>query len=165
MKNLALAQFLGIDVISFNGELYANVTLNQFNEENGSNYESIEDIDEDNKQFLNWLRENATLLEDEIQQSSYDENLFEYGSEEYLVVTDEEADELWNEDLENYIDECILHELPESYRQYFDREAWKSDARYDGRGHSLNRYDGNEYEETVYNEYGERKDYYIYRQN
>ena len=165
MKNLALAQFLGIDVISFNGELYANVTLNQFNEESGGNYESVEDIDEDNKPFLNWLQENATLLEDEIQQSTYDENLFEYGSEEYLVVTDEEADELWNEDLENYIDECILHELPKSYRQYFDREAWKSDARYDGRGHSLNRYDGNEYEETVYNEYGERKDYYIYRQN
>lgn len=165
MKNLALAQFLGIDVISFNGELYANVTLNQFNEESGSNYESVEDIDEDNKPFLNWLQENATLLEDEIQQSTYDENLFEYGSEEYLVVTDEEADELWNEDLENYIDECILHELPENYRQYFDREAWKSDAKYDGRGHSLNRYDGNEYEETVYNEYGEKNNYYIYRQN
>lgn len=165
MKNLALAQFLGIDVISFNGELYANVTLNQFNEESGSNYESIEDIDEDNKPFLNWLQENATLLEDEIQQSSYDENIFEYGSEEYLVVTDEEADELWNEDLENYIDDCILHELPENYRQYFDREAWKSDAKYDGRGHSLNRYDGNEYEETVYNEYGEKNNYYIYRQN
>lgn len=165
MKNLALAQFLGIDVISFNGELYANVTLNQFNEESGSNYESVEDIDEDNKPFLNWLQENATLLEDEIQQSAYDENLFEYGSEEYLVVTDEEADELWNEDLENYIDECILHELPERYRQYFDREAWKSDAKYDGRGHSLNRYDGNEYEEIVYNGYGEKKNYYIYRQN
>ena len=28
----------------------------------------------------------------EIEQSSYDENTFEYGSEEYLVVTDEEAD-------------------------------------------------------------------------
>ena len=165
MKNLALAQFLGIDVISFNGELYANVTLNQFNEESGSNYESIEDIDEDNKPFLNWLQENATLLEDEIQQSTYDENLFEYGSEEYLVVTDEEADELWDEDLENYIDDCILHELPENYRQYFDREAWKSDAKYDGRGHSLNRYDGNEYEEIVYNEYGEKENYYIYRQN
>lgn len=165
MKNLALAQFLGIDVISFNSELYANVTLNQFNEESGSNYESVEDIDEDNKPFLNWLQENATLLEDEIQQSAYDENLFEYGSEEYIVVTDEEADELWEQELDYYLEECIYPELSDNLVRYFDDEAWKRDARFDGRGYSLNRYDGNEYEETVYNEYGERKNYYIYRQN
>ena len=114
---------------------------------------------------LNWLQENATLLEDEIQQSTYDENLFEYGSEEYIVVTDEEADELWEQELDYYLEECIYPELSDNLVRYFDDEAWKRDARFDGRGHSLNRYDGNEYEETVYNEYGERKNYYIYRQN
>ena len=160
MKNLALAQFLGIDVISFNGELYANVTLNQFNEESGSNYESVEDIDEDNKPFLNWLQENATLLEDEIQQSSYDENLFEYGSEEYLVVTDEEADELWEQELDSYLEDCIYPELTGNLVNYFDDEAWKRGARYDGRGHSLGKYDGHENYEDVENE-----TFYIYRQN
>lgn len=88
------------------------------------------------------------------------DNRFECGNKEYLVVTDDEADDLWDEDLENYIDECILHELPECYRNYFDREGWKSDARFDGRGHCLNHYDGNEESETV-----DGVEYYIYRQN
>lgn len=145
-KILALASHLDIDVITFNNIDYANVTLEDFNTESGSNYEDVESIDEDNEVFLKWLEDNGTLLEDELIQSTYDGNLFEYGSSEYLVCTDSEADDLWDEDLENYIDECILHELPEAYRNYFDREDWKSDARMDGRGHSLNRYDGNEYE-------------------
>jgi len=144
-KILALASHLNIDVITFNDIDYANVTLEDFNTESGSNYENIESIDENNEVFLKWLEDNGTLLEDELVQSTYDSNLFEYGSSEYLVCTDSEADELWDEELENYIDECILHELPECYRNYFDNEAWKSDAKMDGRGHSLNRYDGNEY--------------------
>lgn len=97
---------------------------------------------------------------DELTQSNYDENSFEFGNSEYLVLTDNEADDLWDEDLENYIDECILPELDKRYQNYFDREAWKSDAKMDGRGHSLNRYDGEEYEETVS---GER--FYIYQTN
>jgi len=64
----------------------------------------------------------------------------------YLVVTDQEADDLWDEDLENYIDEYILGsgDMPEVAKSYFDREAWKRTARTDGRAHSLNRYDGDE---------------------
>lgn len=80
--------------------------------------------------------------------------------EEYRVLTDEEADELWDEDLDNYIDDCILSELPEMYRQYFDNEKWKRDARFDGRGHSLNHYDGSEEVQEVDGVY-----YYIYRTN
>lgn len=68
---------------------------------------------------------------------------------EYLVVTDGEADTLWDEDLENYLDECILPEVPELSQRYFDREAWKKDARSDGRAHSLDRYDGDEESITV----------------
>lgn len=106
------------------------------------------------------LAQHLDCKKSEILQSSYDENLFEYGSEEYLVVTDEEADELQDEDLENYIDECILPQLNERYHNYFDSEAFKSDARYDGRGHSLSKYDGCEYSKKVKGE-----TYYIYRQN
>lgn len=79
---------------------------------------------------------------------------------EYLVLTDAEADEMWDEFLENYIDECILYLLPEAYRNYFDREAWKRDAQHDGRGHSLSGYDGNEHEEKIDGVW-----YYIYRTN
>ena len=39
---------------------------------------------------------------------------------------------------------------------YFDREAWKRDARMDGRGHCLGSYDGGEYEVG---------DYLVYRIN
>jgi hypothetical protein len=73
---------------------------------------------------------------------------------EYLVVTDEEADSLWDDSLESYIDNCL--EIPEPVSSYFDREKWKDDAKMDGRGHSLNGYDGTE---------DESHDFYIYRQN
>jgi len=89
-------------------------------------------------------------------EQGYDDNTFEANGEEYLVVTDDEADVLWEEDLDNYIDEIILSELPEPYRNYFDDEAWKSDAKDDGRAHSLARYDGNE---------NEQDGFYIYRVN
>jgi len=79
---------------------------------------------------------------------------------DYEVYTDEEADEKWEEALDNYLDECVYPELPENMRFYFDDEKWKMDARFDGRGHSLSRYDGVENYEEV-----DRGTYYIYRQN
>jgi len=108
-----------------------------------------------NEEFYEWCLENYSC--EEIQE--IDEEV-EYENKEYWVLTDDEADEKWEEDLENYIDDCILYQLPEHYRQYFDRESWKSDARHDGRGNSLGRYDGNENEETV-----NGTTYYIYRTN
>ena len=92
--------------------------------------------------------------------SSYDENIIEYYNEEYEVLTDDEADARWEDELNNYIDECILPELPDFAARYFDDEAWKRDARFDGRGHSISRYDGCENEIKVNDTY-----YYIYRQN
>lgn len=86
--------------------------------------------------------------------------LYSYSGQEYLVCTDLEADELWDECLENYIEDCILPELEEGLRRYFDNEAWKRDARYDSRGDYLNTYNGSEYEEKVNGTW-----YYIYRQN
>ena len=65
---------------------------------------------------------------------------------EYAIGTDSECDDAWEESLDNYIDECIIPELPESMVNYFDDESWKRDAKYDGRGHSLSSYDGNEIE-------------------
>lgn len=76
----------------------------------------------------------------------------------YLVLTDDEAEEAWDESLEHYLDELILPELPEQAQRYFDRTAWKSDAKYDGRGHSLATYDGHEHEQTIAG-----TTYYIYR--
>lgn len=89
-------------------------------------------------------------------EEGYTENYFTAAGRKYWVLTDEEADEAWNEDMDNYIDECL--ELPEQIEPYFDRERWKDDAKMDGRAHSLARYDGIEHSENV-NEHT----YYIYR--
>ena len=75
-----------------------------------------------------------------------------------LVLTESERDERWNECLDNYIDECILDELPEQYRPYFDDEKWKRDARFDGAGVSLAGWDHQEHEYQIDGEW-----IYIYR--
>jgi hypothetical protein len=79
---------------------------------------------------------------------------------EYRVLTDEEADAAWDEYLESYLDDCVLSELPELARNYFDAEKWKRDAQFDGRGHCLSPYDGNEHEIKIDDEW-----IYIYRTN
>lgn len=86
-------------------------------------------------------------------------NIWKIEGFEYLFGTDDEMDDEWDEYLENYLDECVLSELSEIAKRYFDEEAWKSDAKTDGRGHSLNRYDGGELSITINDEI-----YYAYRQ-
>jgi hypothetical protein len=82
----------------------------------------------------------------------------------YAVLTDTEADDWWNQELENYVDECILPELPEQYRGYFDSEGWKDAARHDGRGHSIASYDGEEHSIVVEYEDGLcTQEFFIYR--
>lgn len=107
-------------------------------------------------QFLNLDKEDAEY----VIESGYDDNIFEYCGNEYEVLTDEEADERWEEELDQYLEEYVYAELPEDVRCYFDYEEWKRDARLDGRGHSIARYDGEENEETV-----DGETFYIYRQN
>jgi hypothetical protein len=79
--------------------------------------------------------------------------IFSHGNAEYAVGTDEEADAAWDGELDNYIEECIEPEIEKitlagNLASYvtFDSDAWKRDARMDGRGHALSRYDGDEIE-------------------
>jgi hypothetical protein len=67
-------------------------------------------------------------------------------SGEYVIGTDEEADIAQNMEFNRYLDDCIYPGLPGDIAHYFDEEAWKRDSRYDGRGHALSSYDGNEIE-------------------
>lgn len=85
--------------------------------------------------------------------------------DEYLVLSDAEADDRWDNELEDYIDQCILPELHSQWHNYFDRERWKRDARFDGRGHSLAHYDGEEHEETVEVNETACQDFYLYQIN
>jgi len=104
----------------------------------------------------------AADLKDEIQgyEDGADGNTYSEGSREYLILTDSEADNEEDDWLENDIDELILPHLPEQWQSYFDREAWKKDARQYGRGNTLASYDGHEHEETV-----DGETFYIYRTN
>ena len=86
------------------------------------------------------------------------DEIVKYGNQEYFVLTDREAEEKWDEYLDNYIDECL--EIPENLRFYFDDEKWKRDARMDGRAHSLAGYDGHENWVQV-----DGEDIYFYRTN
>ena len=102
----------------------------------------------------------------DITEQSYDGVLYGHGKgyeaerAEYAVLTDTEADDAWEAALEFYLDECVLPEVPESMRHYFDTEAWIRDAKMDGRGQALNSYDGNEEEVKLAGEW-----FYIYRTN
>lgn len=100
------------------------------------------------------------LDEDQIEEIEVNGDHYTFNDEEYLVVTDDEADQLWEEHLDNYIEECILDEMPDHLRSYFDEDKWKQDAKIDGRGHSLATYDGCEDWVKINN-----TDYYIYRTN
>lgn len=90
-----------------------------------------------------------------------DETCLSYGREEYLVLTEQEADDKAREYLASYVDDCILTEIPENLRSYFDDERWIADVlRYDGRGPQLASYDGEENEHFFLGDW-----YYIYRTN
>lgn len=130
----------------------------------------------------------ANFLEceiEELEQTTYDENIFEYGNQEYLVLTDEEADEKakeeiteslwafntsfilehtnieWNERTEKAIQK-MQEELCEDANEIIkamieDIDEFVEDAiSSDGRGHFLSQYDGEENEE---------ENYFIYRTN
>jgi len=93
----------------------------------------------------------AAFLECEpgdISESTYDDCLFEYGRQEYLVCTDDEANQKREEQLDSYLEDCVYPELPANMRGYFDDDAWKRDARMDGRGHAIASYDGDEHDAT-----------------
>lgn len=122
----------------------------------------------------------AKLLEveaDEIEQSSYDDKVFEYGREEYLVLTDSEADARVKESIEqsvwafnksflnghskaiaNFPDKVFsaLQEQCESANEAIkamidDFDYFVEDAvATDGRGHFLSGYDGEERESGKY---------------
>ena len=77
----------------------------------------------------------------------YGLTVYSIGRREYAVGTDAEADGAWDRALDSYLDDTgVLDSFPENLRQYFDRDAWKADARHDGRGHALSSYDGDELE-------------------
>ncbi len=86
------------------------------------------------------------------------DNRYNYAGNDYLVCTDEEANEEAREQCEQYVDDCM--DIPDNVRPYFDMDRYTEDVICsDGRGHLLNRYDGEEGEENINDVW-----YFIYRQ-
>ena len=78
---------------------------------------------------------------------------------EYWVLDSSERDEAANDALDSYLDECILSQIPDSLRSYFDGDSWKEDAlNNDGYGHTISGYDGEEHEVCI-----DGMCFYIYR--
>lgn len=116
----------------------------------------------DEKQWAVFAHYNfdTSLIED-INELDIGTDTVHINGEDIYVLTDGEADDLADEMLDSYIDECILDQIPEQYQYYFDSEKFKEDViYYDGRAQQLSAYDGNEYEYSVND-----TDYYIYRWN
>jgi hypothetical protein len=88
---------------------------------------------------------------------------FACGNEEYSVMDEYEAGSLFNDRMDDYIDECVLSEIPDHLRFYFDSAAFKRDVELsDGRGPTMATYDGHEHEYFAPNC---NTAYYIYRTN
>jgi hypothetical protein len=75
---------------------------------------------------------------------------------DYLVLDDNEAEQRFEESITEYINDCVLSEIPKQYQSYFDYKAFIKDCNCDGRGHTLASYDGEE---------NEIDEYFIYRTN
>lgn len=98
------------------------------------------DSDEQKRLAIYTLVDNSI---DDVVECSFDYHgltLFDVGSSEYAIGDDDEVEDAVDSALENYLDECVEG----ADGPYFDREAWKRDARVDGAGYTLSRYDGNE---------------------
>lgn len=100
----------------------------------------------------------------DIAEAKYGNNYYTYGSQEYQVLTDSEADDEEREYVEQLIEECYLSDLTRNNKnhpvlQFIDIQRWVSDW-CNNRGENLSGYDGSEHMENVND-----IDYFIYRKN
>lgn len=81
-------------------------------------------------------------------------------SEEYWVLTDEEADEKAELEAQYYLEDA-LSQIPDHLHRYFDDDKYISDKIYEDRGWLLDTYNGSEDSITLDN----GSVFYIYRRN
>jgi hypothetical protein len=124
-----------------------------------------DDIDDDRILALgNHLGLTYTEMYDDITKAKYGDYNYKYGNQEYLVMTNDEANEYEREMVENTIQECYIDVYSKEMKNnpminYIDMNRWIDDWCGD-RGNNISSYDGYEYYEEVNGE-----TYYIYRIN
>ena len=79
------------------------------------------------------------------------------GTDEWLVLTDSEADEMCTEYAETYAEDA-LSEIPRHLQAYFDENRCIEDLLDNGRGELLSTYDGAEHEQEL-----NGTTYYLYK--
>lgn len=112
--------------------------------------------------------EHFECTEEEVEIDNYNGCCFNYDDCEYLILTDDEADEEEKRCLENYVEGCLLPELPEWCHRYFNEEEWCKDNKglyY--RPSWIAAYDGHEIEVIIKDNDGDgyNNHFYIYRIN
>ena len=90
----------------------------------------------------------------------YSEAIDLVDSEEYWVLTDDEADEKAELEAQYYLEDA-LSQIPHHLQQYFDDDKYISDYISNGRGYLLDIYNGSEDSITLDN----GSVFYIYRRN
>ena len=96
----------------------------------------------------------ALMVEDDLFYSDAEKAI---DNDDWLVLTDDEADRLAYEHADSCVDDA-LREIPDHLQRYFDAELYCSDRLDEGRGSLLAYYDGEEREQTV-----NGTTYYLYR--
>ena len=146
----------------------ANYNWHNLNERQLQNLIDIYDGDED--RLIAFCIELDISYKDsfDIVWDNYHTHTLKLDDEEYLVLTDEEADKVERERVESVIDDCYLAEFEYEERksgnsnpllQYLDKDKWIDDW-CGNRGENISSYNGQELE-SKYN----GTTYYIYRTN
>lgn len=104
-----LVQFIAKDEKLFDKKRFK--TLNQFIEE--STNDEIEKLIE--------------IIENVENQSEYNELKFHYMNREYIVGNYKDIKYIAKEKCKEYIEDCILDQIPQEYRGYFDDEMYIRD--------------------------------------
>lgn len=124
-----------------------------------------DDIDDDRILALgNHLNLTYSEMYNDIIEAKYGDYNYEYGNQEYLVMTNDEADDHERERVESIIQECYIDVYSREMKDnpiihYIDLDRWIDDWCKD-RGNNIASYDGREYYKEVNGE-----TYYIYRIN
>lgn len=153
------------ELINYCNELCKNIELEEMLYLTSIEEKSIDDINDDRIiALMNHLGITPQEALDDIKESTYGYNIYEYGSQEYQILTDDEADKEEYEAVESLIEDCYLSELRHINKDhpaldYIDVDKWIEDW-LGNRGNNLSSYDGEENEEKVNSE-----TYYIYRKN
>lgn len=79
---------------------------------------------------------------------------------QYAVIESDDIEGVFAKHIEAFVDDCVLPDIPEAYRNYFDTEKYTRDVEAnDGYG-GMATYDGNDNEVVVDGKY-----YHIFRMN